>query len=163
MTSPEYQVGSSPGIPWCRSPAKVLPQALRPNRPEAREKHLPPRLRVHHGPDPDANTPIREQAIGILRTGDPRAFILDTFAKCHVGDEIVAACYLASILSSSVRNSRGLHVCPTGDSGKGKSDSADAFLRLLPDDAKMQGSITSKALFYHGIDPGRRSSSTTSP
>lgn len=98
--------------------------------------------------------PSRERALAILRDGDPCRFILDTFAKCHVGDEIVAACYLASTLSSSVQNSRGLHVCPTGDSGKGKSDSAHAFLRLLPDSAKMQGSITSKALFYHTLGPG---------
>jgi hypothetical protein len=95
----------------------------------------------------------RERAKEILRSGDPRAFILDTFAKCHVGDGVVAACYLVSTLSSSVANSRGLHVCPTGDSGKGKSDSANAFLRLLPDSAKVQGSITSKALFYHSVEP----------
>jgi hypothetical protein len=102
----------------------------------------------------DRDSPVRSQASAILASGDPRKFILDTFAKCHVGDGIVAACYLVSILSTMVANSRGLHVCPTGDSGKGKSDSASAFLRLLPDDAKMQGSITSKALFYHGIAPG---------
>ncbi len=98
--------------------------------------------------------PSRERALAILRDGDPGRFILGTFAKCHVGDGIVAACYLASTLSSSVQNSRGLHVCPTGDSGKGKSDSAHAFLRLLPEPAKMQGSITPKALFYHTLDPG---------
>lgn len=98
--------------------------------------------------------PSQERALEILRDGDPGRFILETFAKCHVGDGIVAACYLASTLSSSVQNSRGLHVCPTGDSGKGKSDSAHAFLRLLPEPAKMQGSITPKALFYHTLAPG---------
>ncbi|WP_245249659.1 hypothetical protein [Methanolinea mesophila] len=103
--------------------------------------------------DPNDNA-ARTRAREILQSGDPRSFILNTFAKCHVGDGIVAACYLVSILSTTVANSRGLHVCPTGDSGKGKSDSANAFIRLLPEDAKMQGSITSKALFYHGIKPG---------
>ncbi|WP_245249554.1 hypothetical protein [Methanolinea mesophila] len=120
--------------------------------PSRQEPGLPPNL--NDPPGAASDNPLRDRAREILSSGDPRKFILDTFAKCHVGDEVVAACYLASILSTTVANSRGLHVCPTGDSGKGKSDSANAFLRLLPAEAKMQGSITSKALFYHGVPPG---------
>jgi len=94
------------------------------------------------------------KALEILTTGDPRAFILETYTRVHVGDELVGECYLASFLSSSITNSRGLHCCPTGDSGKGKSDSARGFLRMVPKKYKIQGSITSKALFYHKIPEG---------
>ncbi len=94
------------------------------------------------------------KALEVLEHGDPRAFLLATYTRVHVGDELVGECYLASFLSSSITNSRGLHCCPTGDSGKGKSDSAKGFLRMVPRRYKIQGSITSKALFYHKVPEG---------
>ncbi|GAB6286920.1 MAG: hypothetical protein STSR0009_31230 [Methanoregula sp.] len=110
-------------------------------------------------PDDDPEPPEfteehTQKALEILEHGDPRAFILATYSRVHVGDELVGECYLASFLSSSITNSRGLHCCPTGDSGKGKSDSAKGFLKMVPRKYKIQGSITSKALFYHKIPEG---------
>ncbi|MCX6688772.1 MAG: hypothetical protein NTZ39_03635 [Methanoregula sp.] len=103
---------------------------------------------------PEFSESHTHKALEILEHGDPRAFILATYTRVHVGDELVGECYLASFLSSSITNSRGLHCCPTGDSGKGKSDSARGFLRMVPRRYKIQGSITSKALFYHKIPEG---------
>jgi len=103
---------------------------------------------------PEFSDEHTQKALEILEHGDPRAFILATYTRVHVGDELVGECYLASFLSSSITNSRGLHCCPTGDSGKGKSDSAKGFLRMVPRKYKIQGSITSKALFYHRIPEG---------
>ncbi|MDI6719904.1 MAG: hypothetical protein QMD46_09870 [Methanomicrobiales archaeon] len=96
----------------------------------------------------------RARAEEILARGDPRGFILSTFQGLHVGDAIVAECFLVSVVASAAKNSRGLHVCPTGDSGKGKSDAAQSFLKLVPAPYKVQGSISSKSLFYHEIHPG---------
>ena len=46
----------------------------------------------------------RERALTILKTGDPLAFILDTFNKSHVGGRTVAECLAMSLASQSVES-----------------------------------------------------------
>jgi len=137
---------------WSRERAKGKVTA---ERGEAVAKSPPPgSAQVDFSETPEFTEEHTQKALEILEHGDPRAFILATYTRVHVGDELVGECYLASFLSSSITNSRGLHCCPTGDSGKGKSDSAKGFLRMVPRKYKIQGSITSKALFYHRIPEG---------
>jgi len=137
---------------WSKERAKYKVQA---DRGDAAAKSPPPDSSPgDDGEPPEFSREHTTKALEILTTGDPRAFILETYTRVHVGDELVGECYLASFLSSSITNSRGLHCCPTGDSGKGKSDSAKGFLRMVPKKYKIQGSITSKALFYHKIPEG---------
>ncbi len=71
-------------------------------------------------PDPAIDL-ISERSREILTTSDPLAYLLETFAQFHEGDQIVAECLLHSLTSRSVINSKGLHVSITGESGKGKS------------------------------------------
>ena len=75
----------------------------------------------------------------LLREGDPLAFMLQTFALDHVGDETVATCLVMSLASQSVINTNGLHVSVTGESGKGKSHAFATMLRQVPERFRLKG------------------------
>jgi DNA primase len=92
---------------------------------------------------------IREQAYKILEEGDPLKFILDTWNLRHVGDRNIGENCLCSVASTYIINTRGLHVKPSGESGKGKSDAVETVLILLPEHKYISGSMSSKSLYYH--------------
>ena len=101
------------------------------------------------GPAPVAASPDnRAAALGELERGDPVALMLRTFAQEHVGDEIVARCMILSMASQAVKNSDGLHVSVTGDSGKGKTHAFRKMMRQVPDRYKVKGTVSNKALYY---------------
>jgi len=98
---------------------------------------------------------IREKAAGILRTGDPLPYMLEVFEKFHVGDRIVAECLIMSVASQSVENTKGLHVSVSGNSGKGKSHACNSMLKLIPEDYRLSGTVSDKALYYNpNLQPG---------
>ncbi|MDI9633612.1 MAG: hypothetical protein QFX32_06095 [Methanolinea sp.] len=98
---------------------------------------------------------VREEALRVLREGDPLGYFLRTFSLDHVGDEVVAACLVMSLASRSVENTNGLHVSVSGESGKGKSHAFGTMLRQVPARFRLDGAMSNKALFYHdGIRPG---------
>jgi hypothetical protein len=105
---------------------------------EQEEKPAPP-------PAPDG---YREQALKILREGDPLAFLLGTFNKSHVGDRTVAECLAMSLASQSVENTNGLHVAVSGNSGKGKTHACSTMQSLIPAAYKLKGTVSNKALYY---------------
>lgn len=96
-----------------------------------------------------AITSARDSAIEILKNGNPLKFILDTFENNHVGDRTVAECMAMSIASQSVFNTNGLHVSVSGDSGKGKTHACKTMLKLLPEEFKLSGTVSDKALYYN--------------
>jgi hypothetical protein len=91
---------------------------------------------------------ILEIAKWLLEKGDSLNFILDTWNKKHVGDWGVGAGCAAAVASTHISNTSGIHIKPSGQSGKGKSDGAKKFLQLLPDHKKLSGSLSGKAIFY---------------
>lgn len=117
-------------------------------------------------PEPDKSPEVsgeeksrREKVIlranEILGSGDPLRFIIDTFGLDHEGDRVVAECLARSLASRSVINSKGLHVSITGESGKGKSHTVDTMLQQVPDELRLDGRMSDKALFYvEGLRPG---------
>lgn len=88
------------------------------------------------------------EAARILREGNPAEYILNSFKMDHEGDDIVARCLIMSFASRSVINSNGLHVLVTGDSGKGKSHTFDTMLTHIPQEFRLGGRLSDKALFY---------------
>jgi len=98
----------------------------------------------------DTRTPpdISLSASRILRSEKPIQYLLDSFAKDHEGDEVVAKCLIMSLASRSVVNSNGLHVLVTGESGKGKSHAFDTMLQHIPPEYRLDGRMSDKALFY---------------
>jgi hypothetical protein len=101
-----------------------------------------------------ANIEARSRAAEVLRSGDPLAFLLDVFHRDHVGDRVVAECLVLSVASQSVTNTQGLHVAISGNSGKGKTHACRAMLNLLPEQFKLKGTVSDKALYYHPLQPG---------
>jgi hypothetical protein len=99
-------------------------------------------------PSPPKDPDDRDRALEVLTTGDPVALMLEAFAREHVGDEILARCMIFSMASQSIKNSDGLHVSVTGDSGKGKSHAFKKMLRQVPDRYKIKGTMSNKALYY---------------
>jgi len=99
------------------------------------------------GPDP-VNPDARTAALNVLEHGDPVTVMLETFAEEHVGDEILARCMILSMASQAVKNSDGLHVSVTGDSGKGKTHAFRKMMRQVPDRYKVKGTVSNKALYY---------------
>ena len=99
---------------------------------------------VPAGASPDSRASARD----ILEHGDPLALMLSAFAQEHVGDEILARCMILSMASQSVKNSDGLHVSVTGDSGKGKTHAFRKMMRQVPDRYKVKGTVSNKALYY---------------
>ncbi len=102
---------------------------------------------ISNPPSPPAE--YRQRAMEILENGDPLAFLLDTFTRTHVGDRIVAECLIMSLASQSIENTSGLHVAISGNSGKGKTHACNAMLNLVPEEYRLKGTVSNKALFYH--------------
>lgn len=98
--------------------------------------------------DEERQSSLRSRAGDILQSGDPLRVMLSEFAKDHEGDQVVAQCMIMSFASRSVINSKGLHVSITGESGKGKSHAVDMMLEQVPEEFRISGRMSDKALFY---------------
>ena len=100
------------------------------------------------GPALPENPELRAEAAEVLAHGDPLALMLTAFAQEHIGDEILARCLILSMASQAVKNSDGLHVSVTGESGKGKTHAFKKMMRQVPDRYKVRGTMSNKALYY---------------
>jgi hypothetical protein len=100
------------------------------------------------GPALPENPELRAEAAEVLARGDPLALMLTAFSQEHVGDEILARCLILSMASQAVKNSDGLHVSVTGESGKGKTHAFRKMMRQVPDRYKVKGTMSNKALYY---------------
>ncbi|WP_067051944.1 hypothetical protein [Methanofollis ethanolicus] len=122
--------------------------------PELRDRYEPKQQKRREVPPPPPKPPApdpayREKALAILTRGDPRAFLLDTFNREHVGDRTVAECLVMSLASQSVENTNGLHVSVSGTSGKGKSHACTTMLKQVPTGYRLAGTVSNKALYYN--------------
>jgi len=100
------------------------------------------------GPALQENIELRAEATEVLAHGDPLALMLTAFAQEHIGDEILARCLILTMASQAVKNSDGLHVSVTGESGKGKTHAFRKMMRQVPDRYKVRGTMSNKALYY---------------
>ncbi|PWR71404.1 hypothetical protein [Methanospirillum lacunae] len=100
------------------------------------------------GDESSSDDPVLYRSREILAHGDPLKMMLETFARFHEGDQTVAECFVHSLASRSVINSKGLHVSITGESGKGKSHAVETMKSLIPQEFRLDGRMSDKALFY---------------
>jgi hypothetical protein len=136
-----------------------LRERFEPKKREKRERGpipdtAPPPSPPAPSPSPAASIEARSRAAEILRSGDPLTFLLDVFHREHVGDRVVAECLALSVASQSLTNTQGLHVAISGNSGKGKTHACRAMIRLLPEQFRLKGTVSDKALYYHPLQPG---------
>jgi hypothetical protein len=81
-------------------------------------------------------------------------FLIETYNKLHVGDEITGKALLGAIGSQSVLNSSGIQPKLSGNSGKGKTHAAKAIFHLVPRKYVMEASLSDKAIYHARIKPG---------
>jgi hypothetical protein len=105
-------------------------------------------VRGDAGPAIMENPELRAEAAEVLAHGDPLSLMLTAFAQEHIGDEILARCLILTMASQAVKNSDGLHVSVTGESGKGKTHAFKKMMRQVPDRYKVKGTMSNKALYY---------------
>jgi len=91
---------------------------------------------------------IHNIAIEILKFGNPREFLLNTFKTLHIGDNDTAEGIIIGTMNQSIANSKGIQSSVHGESGYGKSHAARAMLHLHPEKYFMITSLSDKALFY---------------
>lgn len=96
-----------------------------------------------------------KEAKEILKTKDPLEYIQKAWHRIHVGDDQIGMICCVAIVSTMISNTKGLHLKPSGRSGKGKSDAIINFLHLLPSEKRLIGSLSGKSLFYKpDLKPG---------
>lgn len=107
------------------------------------------------GNDDSGISGISDIASSVLREGDPLRYMMETFALDHIGDPVVAECLVMSLASRQVINAKGLHVSVTGESGKGKSHTFETMMLQVPEELRLEGKMSDKALFYiRDMKPG---------
>ncbi len=94
------------------------------------------------------------EAERIMREGDPIAYIKNSIATVHVGDENTIEGLCVSVAGQSVLNTAGIQIAVNGESGSGKSHGAKAFLHRMPKRFKRATSLSSKALYYMNLREG---------
>lgn len=100
------------------------------------------------------NNDIEAAALEIMRNGDPVGQIMGEFGQHHIGDDAYGRLLMLAIASQHVLNTRGLHLMPSGESGKGKSHAGLSMLHLLPRKYWLKASLSPKSLYYIDIKPG---------
>jgi len=98
--------------------------------------------------DPDIPKHIIDKAQDIMKNGDPVKFLFETHQKEHIGDEIISKTLIVGVGVQSVNNAGGIQPKLDGTSGKGKSHSAKAFMKFIPQSHKIEGSCSDKVLYY---------------
>lgn len=93
-------------------------------------------------------------ATEILETGDPVQFVMDTFHSIHIGDDDYGRLLMLAIASQHVRNTHGIHLTPSGASGKGKSHAGRTMLHLVPHKFWLSASLSPKSLYYYDVPVG---------
>lgn len=132
-----------------------LRERFEPGKKRTAPKPESPPPRILPGPASGPGEKFTDEALLVLRSGDPLRTMLRTFALDHEGDETVAECLIMSLASRSVLNTTGLHVSVSGESGKGKSHTFSTLIRQVPERHQISGSMSNKALFYiDNLQPG---------
>ncbi|AKB61760.1 hypothetical protein [Methanosarcina mazei] len=95
-----------------------------------------------------------QEALKILKEGDPIKFVLDLIKTRHVGDEEASEGILISISNQSCLNSMGIHVAFNGESGSGKSHTLKVILKFLPSRFVFETTLSNKAVYYMKLKEG---------
>lgn len=121
---------------------------------EVREKYSPGcrviknRIADDRPVDPEAT----DEAAKILEAGHALETMKVAFHREHEGDDLAAECLALVTACQSAINTDGLFVTLSGETGDGKTHTVESWLKQIPDDYKLAGSFSDKALFYLKTD-----------
>lgn len=99
--------------------------------------------------EPPTPEGIHEQAIAVLKTGDPIKRLADCCGRMVLGADKAFKKLICCVAVQDVKQSSGLHPKLNGESGGGKTWVILSFAHHLPKDAVIKGSMSNKAGFYH--------------
>ena len=108
----------------------------------------------------DYSAHLKRVADGVLETGNPYQYCLDTFQLDHAGDLTAARSLILTFASSSVANGDGLNTYLSGSSGRGKSHTAQTMFQQIPHKYNFNRSFSDRYLLYAsmnaatGLSPG---------
>lgn len=95
------------------------------------------------------------EAKGYLERGEALDYCLSCFHASHIGDRQVGKCLAAATAVMAGRNTNGLYIFLSGESGEGKTHAVETWMMHLPLENRVDGSLSDKALFFHyGDKPG---------
>ncbi len=103
---------------------------------------------------PDIDERIKRVGDNILKNGDVVKLLVRQAQRNHKGDTDVIKHLLASVASTNSTTSSGIQPGITGEKGGGKTDCARAVFHLIPEDWKLDASVTAKIPFYLPMKDG---------
>jgi hypothetical protein len=110
---------------------------------------------IPHDVHTSVTSSIEEEAVNLLRSGNPIDYIMKEYGRIHVGDKELGEFLLATVGCQLCVNTDGLQPDLSGESGKGKSDACKAMGSLLPKEYFIKGSRSAMALFHmEGLKTG---------
>jgi len=106
------------------------------------------RVKVESEPQKVEDPTIKEKALAIAGRGDPLKYLIWQAQRNHLGDIDYQKVLLLSIASAASETSHGIQPGGNGEKGSGKSDACDATYHLIPEDRRLDGSLSPMSLFY---------------
>jgi hypothetical protein len=102
----------------------------------------------------DRQATAKEEALEILRNGDPIDKILKTISKTHVGDDKFQELMCIAIASQSCLNTAGIQPSLHGSPGSGKSHAMKTHGHMIRAKHKLESTLSAKAPYYLNMKPG---------
>jgi len=95
-----------------------------------------------------AEPAIKDKALAIAARGDPFKYLIWQSQRNHLGDIDYQKVLLLSIAAAASETNHGIQPGGNGEKGSGKSDACEATYHLIPEDRRMDGSLSPMSLFY---------------
>jgi hypothetical protein len=99
---------------------------------------------------------VADPVLELCKDGVAEELLFETWCLLHQGNRHIGKALFASIPQASITNSRGIHISAMGTTGRGKTDSIEKALLLIPNKYKFVGDLTPQSVYYNSdnISPG---------
>jgi len=101
----------------------------------------------------DEQLQLEDEAVNILKNGDPLGFLKSCFELNHIGHSEIFRCLIYAWCAQSSITSKGIQPEATGQKGSGKTHGIVSTLHLFPEEFVYNRSLSPKNLFY---DPPKK-------
>lgn len=102
----------------------------------------------------DARKAAYNEAMDILKNGDPVRYIQNIVENIHIGDTDAVEGLILAIANQSCINTQGLQIKMSGSSGTGKTHLGKSVLHCVRKKHVHESTLSSKAAYYLNMKPG---------
>lgn len=132
---------------------KTWKATARPN--QATENTQEAQTQADEADIPDeAKKAAYNEAMEILKHGDPVRYLQDTVGNIHIGDTDAVEGLILAIANQSCTNTQGLQIKLSGSSGAGKTHLAKSVLQCVRKKHVHESTLSSKAAYYLNMQSG---------